>query len=129
MQIMPETADHFHVHNYFRPDSNLYVGTSYLRYLDGYLTPYVPDAKERIKFILASYNAGPGHVLDAIRLARKYGKNPQLWDNNVDYYLRHKSEPRFYRDPLAKNGYCNGAQAYRYVQRVLDTYNTYRNIQ
>lgn len=129
MQIMPETADHFHVHDYFRPDSNLYVGTSYLRYLDGYLTPYVPDAKERIKFILASYNAGPGHILDAIRLARKYGKNPQLWDNNVDYYLRHKSEPRFYRDSLAKNGYCNGAQAYRYVQRVLDTYNTYRNIQ
>lgn len=128
MQIIPETAEHFHVYDYFQPDSNIYAGVSYLKYLDKYLTSYVPDSTERVKFVLASYNAGPGHILDAIRLAGKYGKSPYLWDNNVDYYLLHKNEAEYYQDPLAKNGYCNGPQAYHYVSRVLETYNNYKNI-
>lgn len=128
MQVIPETAEHFNVSDYFQPDSNVYTGVSYLKYLDKYLTSYVPDSTERIKFILASYNAGPGHVLDAIRLADKYDKDPQTWTNNVDYYIRHKNEPQYYQDPLSKNGYCNGPQTYRYVERVLDTYNNYKNI-
>lgn len=128
MQVIPETAEHFNVSDYFQPDSNVYTGVSYLKYLDKYLTSYVPDSTERIKFILASYNAGPGHVLDAIRLADKYDKDPQTWTNNVDYYMRHKNEPQYYQDPLSKNGYCNGPQTYKYVERVLETYNNYKNI-
>ncbi len=128
MQVIPETAEHFKVYDYFQPDSNVYAGVSYLKYLDKYFTSYIPDSTERIKFILASYNAGPGHVLDAIRLAGKYGKNPQIWNNNVDYYLLHKNKPEYYQDPLAKNGYCNGPQTYHYVERVLETYNNYKNI-
>lgn len=128
MQIIPETANHFNVTDYFRPDSNVYTGVSYLKYLNKYLTSYVPNEKERIKFILASYNAGPGHVLDAIRLAQKYNKNPQIWDDNVDYYLKHKNEKEYYQDPLAKNGYCNGPQTYHYVRRVMTLYNNYKNI-
>ena len=128
MQVIPETAEHFNVSDYFQPDSNVYTGVSYLKYLDKYLTSYVPDSTERIKFILASYNAGPGHVLDAIRLADKYDKDPQIWTNNVDYYMRHKNEPQYYQDPLSKNGYCNGPQTYKYVERVLETYNNYKNI-
>ena len=128
MQIIPETADHFNVGNYFEPDSNVYVGTEYLHYLDRYFSSQPIDSSERLKFVLAAYNAGPGHVLDAIRLANKYGKDATLWDNNVDYYLLHKNEPEYYRDPLSKNGYCNGRQTYKYVQQVLETYNNYKNI-
>lgn len=128
MQIIPETAEHFHVFDYFRPDSNIYAGVSYLKYLDNYLTSYVSDSQERIKFVLASYNAGPGHVLDAIRLTKKYGKNPLLWDNNVDFYMRHKNEKHYYQDSIAKNGYCNGPQTYYYVRRVMDLYNNYKSI-
>lgn len=128
MQVIPETADQFHVFDYFQPDSNVYVGVEYLRYLDKYFTSYPIDSLERVKFILASYNAGAGHVLDAMRLAQKYGKNPHVWDHNVDYYLLHKNKPEYYRDSLAKNGYCNGTQAYNYVQQVLETFNNYKNI-
>lgn len=128
MQIIPETAEHFHVDDYFRPDSNVHAGVSYLKYLDDYFTSYVPDSTERVKFVLASYNAGAGHVLDAIRLADKYGKDPQVWDDHVGYYMQHKNEPQYYQDPLAKNGYCNGGQTYHYVERVMQTYGNYRNI-
>ena len=128
MQVIPETADQFKVTDYFQPDSNVYVGVEYLKYLDKYFSAFPIDSTERVKFVLASYNAGAGHVLDAIRLAQKYGKDPNVWDNNVDFYILHKNEPEYYRDPVAKNGYCNGVQTYKYVQSVLDTYNNYKNI-
>lgn len=128
MQIIPETAEHYHVYDYFQPDSNVYAGVEYLRYLDRYFSGYQADSTERVKFVLASYNAGAGHVLDAMRLASKYGKDSTRWDNNVDYFILHKNERRYYQDPLAKNGYCNGAQTYHYVNRILETYNNYKNI-
>ena len=33
-----------------------------------------------------AYNAGIGHVLDAIALAEKYGKNKYVWDNSCLLY-------------------------------------------
>lgn len=128
MQIIPETADHFNVTDYFRPDSNIYAGVEYLRYLDKYFSAHHIDSTERVKFVLAAYNAGAGHVLDAMRLAEKYGKDPHLWKENVDFYIRHKNKPEYYRDSLAKNGYCNGPQTYHYVNRVLEVYQDYRNM-
>lgn len=128
MQIIPETANNYNVSAYFSPDSNVYAGVQYLKYLDNFFTEQAVDSTEKVKFILASYNAGAGHVLDAMRLAQKYGKDPHKWDNNVDFYILNKNKPEYYRDALAKNGYCNGTQTYKYVQRVLDTYNNYKNM-
>lgn len=128
MQVIPETANMFRVFDYFSPDSNIYTGVQYLKYLDNIFSEYPMSPEEKIKFTLASYNVGAGHVKDAMRLAEKYGKNPYVWDDNVAFYLRHKSEPEFYRDSLSRNGYCNGQQAFDYVHRILDTYNNYRHI-
>ena len=47
----------------------------------------IKDENERMKFVLAAYNAGIGHVLDAMALAEKYGKNKYVWDNSVDNYI------------------------------------------
>lgn len=128
MQVIPETAEHFNVSDYFQPDSNVYVGIQYLAYLEKYFKQYSIDSTERVKFVLASYNAGLGHVLDAMRLTEKYGKDLNKWDGHVDFYLQHKNEPQYYRDPLSRNGYCNGPQTYKYVLQVLETYNNYKNI-
>lgn len=128
MQVIPETANMFKVFDYFTPDSNIYTGVQYLKYLDNIFSEYPISSQEKLKFTLASYNVGAGHVKDAMRLAEKYGKNPYVWDNNVDFFLRHKTDPEFYRDSLSRNGYCNGQQAYDYVHRILDTYNNYKHI-
>lgn len=128
MQIIPETAEQYNVDDYFRPDSNIYVGIRYLKYLDNLFANYAIDSVQRIKFVLASYNAGAGHILDAMRLAESHGKDALVWDKNVDYYLLHKNDPLYYRHPLSKNGYCNGPQSYKYVSDVLETYNNYKNI-
>lgn len=128
MQVLPETANMFDRSDYFTPDSNIYIGVQYLKYLDNLFSAYPIAPEEKLKFTIASYNVGAGHVKDAMRLAEKYGKNPYLWDNHVDFYLRYKTNPEFYLDPLSRNGYCNGQQAYDYVHKILDTYNNYKHM-
>lgn len=128
MQIIPETANTYNVYDYFSPDSNVYAGVQYLKYLDNYFTEQPVDSTEKIKFILASYNAGAGHVIDAMRLAQKHNKDPRKWDNNVDFFLLNKNKPEYYLDPVVRNGYANGVQTYQYVQRVLENYQNYKNM-
>lgn len=128
MQVIPETANMFNVFDYFQPDSNIYTGVRYLRYLDDIFTKYPLSPEEKLKFTLASYNVGAGHVMDAMRLAKKYNKDPYIWDKNVAFCLRHKSEPEYYRDSLSRNGYCNGQQAVDYVSKILETYSNYKHI-
>lgn len=128
MQIMPETADLVRMNEYEEPEQNIRVGVRLLEWLDKNLKPDVPDSTQRVKFVLAAYNVGLGHVKDAQRLAEKYDKNPEIWDDNVDYYLLNKSASKFYSDPVVRWGYCRGEEPYNYVNRVLETYRDYRNI-
>jgi membrane-bound lytic murein transglycosylase F len=128
MQLMPGTADRFGVNNVEEPRQNIRGGIELLRWLDERMKLRIEDADERIKFVLASYNVGIGHVLDAMSLADKYGKDPKIWENNVDYYLLHKSEPKYYNDPVVKFGYCRGEEPYHYVTEILERYEHYKNV-
>ena len=128
MQIMPESADMFGIYDYAEPENNIFVGVSLLRWLDGNFINEIPDSTERMKFVLAAYNVGLGHVKDAQRLAEKYNKIPIVWTDNVDYFLLNKSSSRFYEDPVVKWGYCRGDETYNYVIKVLNTYRNYQNI-
>jgi len=87
----------------------------------------VPDSLEQIKLTLASYNAGIGHVYDARQLAEKYGKNPDVWKDNVAEFIRLKSDPQYYTDPVCKFGYLRGKETYNYVAEVLERYNYYKS--
>ncbi|HYW96831.1 MAG TPA: lytic transglycosylase F, partial [Bacteroidales bacterium] len=100
----------------------------FIHWLDVQLKPYVQDKKEREKFVLASYNIGMGHVLDAMKLAEKYGKNPAKWEDNVEFYLLKKSDPKYFTDPVVKNGYARGTETFRYVRDIMYRYNHYLNI-
>ncbi|MGQ1891813.1 transglycosylase SLT domain-containing protein [Thermophagus sp. OGC60D27] len=128
MQLMPETADYFGVSNIENPRENIRGGVEFLRWLDERLKNRVPDPQERIKFVLASYNVGIGHVFDAMKLAEKYGKDPQKWEDNVDFYVLHKSEPKYFNDPVVKYGYCRGEEPYHYVTEILERYDHYKNV-
>lgn len=128
MQLMPETAGHFGVSDIENPRQNIRGGVEFLRWLDERLKNHVADPQERIKFVLASYNVGIGHVYDAMKLAEKYGKDPHKWGNNVDYYVLHKSEPKYFNDPVVKYGYCRGEEPYYYVSEILDRYDHYKNV-
>lgn len=128
MQVLPESADLFRINEYKEPKENIEVGVRLLNWLDKNIKPDVPDSTQRTKFVLAAYNVGLGHVKDAQRLAEKYDKNPEIWDDNVDYFLLNKSASKYYKDPVVRWGYCRGEEPYNYVNNVLKTYRDYKNI-
>lgn len=128
MQIMPSTAETLGINATASPDSNIIAGIRYLDFLHRIFDEKVSDEEERIKFILASYNAGPGHVLDAIKLAAKNGMDPQKWDGNVEVWLLKKSQKEHYTDSVVRNGYFRGIESVNFVAQVIDRYNHYRNV-
>jgi len=126
MQFMPQTAKHFGIDHEANADVQLETGVRYLKWLEDRMDDNKIPHEEKIKFVLAAYNAGIGHVIDARNLARKYGRDPNVWENNVDYFIQNKSE--FYRDTVVRFGYLRGDETYRYVYEILDRYEHYRNI-
>ena len=64
MQLMPGTAKQYGVTRHSPPRKNLEAGVQYLKWLEKMFQNKVPDPAERIKFVLASYNVGAGHVLE-----------------------------------------------------------------
>ena len=128
MQLMPNTASRYGVGNINDPEENIRAGVKYIAWLDETMKDRIPEREERIKFILASYNVGLGHILDARALARKYGKDHDRWTDNVDYFVLNKSNPDYFLDPVVRHGYARGAEPYNYVGEILNRYEHYRNI-
>ena len=126
MQLMPATAKRFGVSNPHDPDQNIRAGVNYLLYLDKYWMKTVADPHERLKFVLASYNAGLSHIIDARRLAEKYGLDPARWEDSVELFLLRKSDPKYYRDPVVSTGYCKCEEPVNYIRDVLERYDEYR---
>jgi membrane-bound lytic murein transglycosylase F len=86
----------------------------------------VKNPHERLLFVLASYNAGYGHVSDAMALASKYGKSRHRWKGNVEKYLLLKSREQYYNDPVCENGYFRGLETYDFVRDVEDYYQLFK---
>lgn len=126
MQLMPSTADYFGLDEDASPRLQIDAGVRYLRILDRKLAREGVPEHDRKKFVLAAYNAGFGHVLDAIKLAQKYGRNPNVWDGNVEYFIAHKSE--YANDPVVKHGRLGGVETLNYVREIMERYQHYCNI-
>ena len=127
MQLMPSVMRRYNVSYNSTPEEQLAAGGKLITYLDKSLKDKVPDSLERVKFVLASYNAGLGHVLDARRLAMKYDKAPDIWENNVDFFILNKSKPMYYRDTCCRCGLLRGTQTYRFVEDIMERYHHYQN--
>ncbi len=127
MQITPRIARKYGVRDMYDPAQNLHAGALYLKWLDDYWRQEIPDSVERLKFVLASYNVGIGHIADARALARKFGKNPSRWED-VAYYLLRLSEERFFNDPVVQYGYCRGLEPVRYVEEILERFTQYQQL-
>ena len=127
MQLMPRTAANFGLSraNLTNPEKNIEAGVQYIKSLN-LLFRKVLNKEERICFILASYNSGPAHVLDAMALAEKYGKNKYIWHEHVEPYLEKKSDPEYYNDEVVKYGRFRATETLRYVRNTLTTYRKFK---
>jgi membrane-bound lytic murein transglycosylase MltF len=128
MQVMPETGRNFGIDITSSTENNMKAGIKYINWLHSIFDNLIPNAGERMNFILAAYNAGPGHVLDAMRLAEKNGMNPYKWDGSVAEWLLKKSERQYYNDSVVKSGYFRGTESVNFVSQVRERYEHYQNI-
>jgi len=126
MQLMPSTGKYYGAKNLFDPSQNINAGVNFLKFLDRQWSKTIADKSERIKFMMASYNVGLSHVLDGRNLTRKYGGDATKWDGEVEASLLKKSNPKFYRDPVVKAGYCRCEEPVHYVKAVLHRYEEYQ---
>jgi len=126
MQMMPGTAEALGVDAKDGVSGQVRGASRYLAELDTIWRGSVPADDQRLKFVLASYNAGPGHIKDAQKLARELGLDPKRWDGNVERAILLLNKPRYYMLPFVRNGSCKGAQTFLYVREVGGTFRKYR---
>ncbi len=128
MQIRPVVARHFNVpvEDIDDTETNVRLAGMLLSELDGMLRiPASTPMEDRLSIILASYNAGIGHVMDARRLARSEGADPNSWDT-VRHYLAMKADPAYYERDIVQSGKFTGyKQTNGYVNEVMKKYRQY----
>ena len=129
MQLMPETAFRFGASDVNDPEQNIMAGIEFLRGRDHRLVQYVPNTRERLRFTLAAYNVGLGHVMDAIRLAKKYERDTAVWEGSVEQAILMKANPTVISDKeTVKHGYCRGSEPVSYVRHIIQRAANYRKL-
>jgi membrane-bound lytic murein transglycosylase F len=121
MQFMPGTGPKYGVYPDSPPETQIMGGTKKLT-LDEKYWSHITDELQRKKFTLATYNAGLGHIMDAVRLAKKHGLNPNVWDDNVEVMLLNLSKQEYYQDEVVRNGMLRSKTTYHYVRSVMGRY-------
>jgi len=128
MQLMPATAEVYGVDSTSPPSDQIRAGIEFMRSLDKQLPEEINDPEQRLRFVLAAYNVGIAHIYDARRLAEKHGKDPNIWTDNVDYFILNKSNPTYYRDSVVRYGYARGEETYQFVVEILERYEHYKRV-
>ena len=106
MRLMPIVMENYGVDYDSPPEDQLEAAGKLLLHIEQELPESITDSLERQKFVLACYNAGLGNVLESRERAAKNGKNPDLWEDNVEHYT-----PR---------------QTYHFVRDVIKRYSHYK---
>ena len=125
IQLMPATAKEVGVSDSFNPKQNISGGVRYLNKMRDKFEN-VGDSIQRVKFTLAAFNCGAGHVFDAMRLAEKNGKNPNIWDENVEEYILKLADKKYYLDEVVRYGFVRGREPYNYVKDIFLRYEHYK---
>lgn len=122
MQFMPNTAARYGLDTAMAVGDHIRAAKRYITRLDTLWMRAVPDREQRLRFVLASYNAGVGHIIDAQRLAERSGLDPKRWENHVERAVLLLAKPQYYTRPEMKNGYCKGSQVFHYVRDIVSLY-------
>ena len=110
MQISSSAAGIFNIKDLRDPDSNVEVGTKYLKYLmDNYMKEGM-DSVNAVKFALAAYNCGPGKLQNLRDSAKATGFLTDNWETFADLPIN--------------SDWPTG----KYVTRILDRYEEFKII-
>ena len=125
-QVMPRTAKSMGFDEVVDPKSGIHAGVKYLQWVQERMSYSKPQEDELIWFTLASYNAGAGHVRDAIKLAREKGWRGDLWFDHVEKAMLLLSKKEY--ASRARHGYVRGHEPVNYVRNIRKRYEAYKAV-
>ncbi|MGK0500969.1 MAG: membrane-bound lytic murein transglycosylase F [Oceanicoccus sp.] len=125
-QLMPATAKQMGFNNVTHPESGIHAGIKYMDWLRERLSYYDIDEDQKIWFNVAAYNAGFGHLSDAISLARKKGWRDDQWFGEVEKAMLLLSQQKYARQ--ARFGFVRGSEPVNYVRSVRHRYQAYKSM-
>jgi len=120
MMLTRRTAKVLGVKNRLDPEQSIKGGARHLNQMRKYV-PQEVVGEDRMKFALAAYNVGMGHIQDAQKLAKKMGLNQNVW-SDLKRALPLLSQKKYYK--TLKHGYARGSEPVKYVDSIYD----YRDI-
>lgn len=128
MQLMPATAESMGLprEEIFDPEKNIAASARYISHLKASFKD-IANQEEMMKFVLAGYNGGSGHIRDAMALAKADGRDCHVW-NNVAPYVLALMQPQVYRRPQVKYGYMRGTETVNYVSSIFKRWYDYRGV-
>ncbi len=123
MQVLPRFAG-AQRDSLYEPRANITAG---LRLLKGTWRTYAYlDSLERLRFTLAEYHAGHGHVTDARRIAIEMGRDPNRWEGSMTISLPRLMERRYFTK--TRHGFYGGGKTVDYVEETLNRYRMYMRL-
>ncbi len=125
-QVMPRTAKELGLTDLEDPETGVHAGVKYLDWVRDRMKYSNVHDDQLIWFTLAAYNAGAGHVRDAIRLAREKGWRDDVWFDNVEKAMLLLSEREY--AAKARHGYVRGHEPVDYVRTIRHRYNAYVHV-
>lgn len=124
-QVMPATGREMGFSRLHDPDEGVHAGVRYMSWLIEQFDKGIPF-KHRMRFALAAYNAGKGHVDDARRLAAELGLDPNKWFGHTEKAMLLLQEPKYSK--RARYGYVRGEEPVKYVSEIQSRYDNYTTI-
>jgi membrane-bound lytic murein transglycosylase F len=118
MMLTKETAKDLGIEDRADLQQSLWGGAKYLRWLLD-LQPKNLSARESLILALATYNVGPAHILDAQKLAERFGLNPFSW-RDLKKVLPLLAKPEYYEN--LDYGEARGQEPIEYANRVMGFY-------
>lgn len=124
MQVLPNTAKRVGITKKLKdPRNNILAGARYLRRLAGIFGQAGVAKRQQMRFALAAYNSGLGHIFDARELAEQTGLDRNRWFHNVEEALKLKQDRRWHEK--TKYGYARAAETVKYVSKIQTRYDVY----
>jgi membrane-bound lytic murein transglycosylase F len=120
MMLTNYTAKLLGVKNRLDAKESIIGGTRHIKQMIKNVPKEIKD-EDRLRFALAAYNIGMGHIYDAQKLAKKLGYNKNIW-SDLKKVLPLLSEKKYYRN--LKYGYARGSEPVKYVEAIYN----YRDI-
>ena len=120
MMLTNNTAKLLGVKNRLNPQESIRGGTRHIKEMIKSV-PEEVEGENRLQFALAAYNIGMGHILDAQKLAQKFGYNENVW-SDLKKVLPLLEEKKY--NQTLKYGYARGSEPVKYVESIYN----YRNI-